>query len=321
MSQPLTVQPVAAAAIFNPRGEVLISRRPSHVHQGGLWEFPGGKMEPGETARQALQRELREELGITPVTARPLIRVRHDYPDRTVVLDVWRVDTYTGEPHGREGQPLDWVLPEALLQREFPAADRAIINAVRLPTLYMITGGPVDDTAAFLSILEKRLRDGTRLVQLRAKALSEDVFRALAERVVPLCRRHGARVLLNADPALVPALDADGVHLTSARLNALRERPLQEDKWVAASCHDAAQLAHARAIGADFAVLSPVRPGASHPGAPPLGWEGFQALAGQASIPVYALGGVTPDDLETVYRCGAQGIAAIRALWGAGAGS
>ncbi|MDE2089435.1 MAG: Nudix family hydrolase [Gammaproteobacteria bacterium] len=321
MSQPLPVLPVATAAIFNPRGEVLISLRPSHVHQGGLWEFPGGKREPGETARSALARELHEELGITPVAARPLIRVRHDYPDRTVVLDVWRVDAFQGEPHGREGQRLDWVAPEALVLRRFPAADRAIVNAVRLPALYMITSDPAGDPARFLALMEERLRTGIRLVQLRAKTLREDAYQSLAGQAVSLCRRYGARVLLNADPKLARLLDADGVHLTRERLLALRERPLEQARWVAASCHDAAELAHARRVGVDFAVLAPVRSTASHPGARPLGWEGFQALAGEASLPVYALGGVTPDDLETAYRSGAQGIAAIRALWGAEAGS
>ena len=87
---------VAAAAIFDDRGRVLISRRPAHLHQGDLWEFPGGKLEPGESVESALHRELYEELGICVQAARPLIRVLHDYHDKSVLLDVWRVDNFTG---------------------------------------------------------------------------------------------------------------------------------------------------------------------------------------------------------------------------------
>ncbi len=122
---------VAVGALVNAAGAVLVTRRPEHVHQGGLWEFPGGKVEPGESVRQALERELREELGVVVGRARPLIRVRHRYPERTVLLDVWRVDVYRGEAHGREGQPLAWRAPGDLDPADFPEADAPIIEALR----------------------------------------------------------------------------------------------------------------------------------------------------------------------------------------------
>jgi len=121
---------VAVGILTNVAGEVLITRRPDHVHQGGLWEFPGGKVEEGEPVAAALSRELHEELGITVQAAEPWLRVRHDYPDQCVFLDVWRVVVWRGEPHGREGQPLTWVLPAGLETLAFPAADEPIITAL-----------------------------------------------------------------------------------------------------------------------------------------------------------------------------------------------
>jgi 8-oxo-dGTP diphosphatase len=304
---------VAAAAIFDQQGRVLITRRADHVHQGGLWEFPGGKLEPDETAREALTRELREELGIELHQARPLIRVSHDYPDKSVLLDVWRVDGFGGEAHGREGQPLVWVLPQDLGDYDFPAANQAIVCAVQLPAFYLITPNPGDDTPGFLAQLERRLGDGIRLVQLRAKSLPESDYIALAKQCLLLCEKYHATLMLNADPAMVMAVGAHGVHLDSGRLESLSERP--NVKWMSASCHSQQQLAQAQKLGADFVMLSPVAATASHPDTVPLGWEKFQSLAEQVSCPVFALGGMSPDDLPQAFAHGAQGVAAIRALW------
>ena len=309
---------VAAAVIVDRAGRVLVARRAAHRHQGGLWEFPGGKLEPGETARAALSRELREEVGIEVTAARPLIRVWHAYPDKTVLLDVWRVNAFRGEAHGREGQPVAWVAAEALTARDFPAANGPIIRAARLPPLYLVTPEP-RDLDAFCARLNAALQAGARLVQLRAKNLEDRAYQQLARRVIALCRAAGARVLLNAPPPWVEDLGADGVHLSSARLRALSARPLGPHLWVAASCHDLAELRHAQRIGADFAVLAPVLPTASHSDARPLGWPAFHALSEAAVMPVYALGGMGLDDVPAAFEHGAQGIAAISALWEAAA--
>lgn len=308
---------VAAGAIFNERGQVLLSLRPPHAHQGDLWEFPGGKVEADEQPAQALARELDEELGLRLQQARPLIQIDHDYGDRRVLLDIWRVQRFEGSPQGREGQRLAWVDPEDLPTWPMPAADVPVVNAVRLPTAYLITGADPERGEDFLGRLQRCLDAGVRLVQLRAKALSRADYVALARRVVPICHARGARVLLNADPALVAETGADGVHLSSERLARLRDRPLpQADGWVGASCHTLAELEAAQRLGADFVVVSPVLPTASHPAALPLDWEGLARFTALARVPVYALGGMGPDDLERCYGCGAQGIAAIRGLWG-----
>jgi 8-oxo-dGTP diphosphatase len=307
---------VAAAVVVNDAAQVLVARRPPDRHQGGLWEFPGGKVEAGETPHAALVRELREELGIGMEKARPLIRVRHSYSDISVLLDVWRVASFTGEPHGREGQPIAWVAPDELSRRDFPAANRPIVTAARLPSLYLITPEP-DNASAFLNRLETLLAAGIELVQLRAKAMEPAAYKKLARHAVVLCAEAKARLLLNAPPSLAEEVGAAGVHLTSARLMALDERPLNREQWVAASCHDQRELEHACRIGVDFAVVAPVLKTASHPAATPLGWGGLRQIAEQAGVPVYALGGMAMEHLTTAWGQGAQGIASVSALWNA----
>lgn len=307
---------VAAGVVVASDGRVLIARRPEHAHQGGRWEFPGGKREPGEALAVTLARELHEELGITPEVYRPLIRVVHEYPDRTVALSAWRVDAWGGgAPHGREGQAVAWVAPEDLQRYAFPAANRPLVSAARLPATCLVTPPPDAGTGAFLADLEASLEAGIRLVQLRAPRLSGARYRALAERVRAACHARGARLLLNAPPEWVPGLGADGVHLSAARLMAARARPLDARYWVSAAVHGTQELAQAQRIGADFALASPVSETASHPGAPLLGWEGLAALTGMARIPVYALGGLSPGELPEAWGHGAQGVAAIRGLW------
>jgi 8-oxo-dGTP diphosphatase len=290
---------VAAAAIFNGGGqEVLLARRPSIAEQGGLWEFPGGKLAPFETGFEALKREIHEELGVAIKRAQPLIRVPHEYPDKHVLLDVWQIHDYEGEPYGREGQAVRWVDVNDLYNYQFPPANLPILRAVMLPSEYLVTGEEENDDV-FLERLERALQeDGIRLVQLRA-----------------LCRRYQARLLLNGDPALLDDIDADGVHLTSERLMELERRPVATTKWLGASTHDRAQLDQAARLDCDFATLSPLRTTMTHPQASPMGWHDFQQLVELARMPIYALGGMTREDANRARAVGAQGIASIRDFW------
>lgn len=130
MPQPLLV---AVGVITNSEGEILIAKRPSGIEQGGLWELPGGKLAPYETGLQALKREIAEEVGLQVITARPLIRVTHDYPEKKVILDVWKVLEFGGTPKGLEGQPLRWVSPQNLANYQFPQANLPIFQAQQLP--------------------------------------------------------------------------------------------------------------------------------------------------------------------------------------------
>lgn len=306
---------VAVAAIVNNDDEVLLAKRPDHVHQGGLWEFPGGKLETGEQVIQALQREIKEELGIDISHASPLIQVYHDYADKSVLLDVWRVVAYQGEARGMEGQPIVWQKISQLQYSQFPAANKAIIQALQLPQQYMITGD-FNDLDDFRRRLDQALLNGNKIVQLRAKSIVEaGPFLELAGIAHQICESRQARLLLNTSPQLFQRCHADGLHLSSQALLACERRPVAEDTLLSVSCHNKTELQHARRLGADMVLLSPVRETASHPGVAGIGWDEFRHLARLVNCPVYALGGMGLEDMEQARASGAQGVAAISAFW------
>ncbi len=307
---------VAVGVVRNAKGEILIARRPQHVHQGGLWEFPGGKVEAGESVQQALARELDEELGIQVDGLQPLIRIAHAYPDRRVLLDVWQTDSFSGQATGREGQPVRWVSMDGLEQFSFPRANHGIIRALQLPDRYLVSGD-YQDMDEFSFRLEQALHRGIRLLQFRDKHCHVDEMQQRVPPMLAQCHRAGAKLLLNGvSPALVRTLGADGLHLTSAQLHEFPCRPLDKHCLLAASVHDQAQLQQALKLEVDFVVVSPVQATASHPGAAVLGWEGFAALAEASTVPVYALGGMEEKHITLSRQHGGQGISAIRALWG-----
>ena len=306
---------VVAGVIRDPRGRILLARRTEGRDLAGLWEFPGGKVEPGEGAEAALVRELREELGIEAEVGAPLIAVPQRYPHKRLRLDVRAIARWRGSAKGHEGQALAWVPPHKLPDYPMPPADRPVVAALLQTDRYLVTPPPGTDDAAWLEGLRRALAAGVGRVHLRGgEAVGPARWRALVEAAVALCAGAGAQVLLNADVALARALGI-GVHLRAAQLRTLAARPLDAESPVAASCHDAEALRRAEAIGCDFAVLGPVAPTTTHPGAPPLGWAGFAALREQVALPLYAIGGMSPADLATARAHGAQGIAAIRALW------
>jgi 8-oxo-dGTP diphosphatase len=302
---------IAAGALRNARGEVLICQRPAHKLYPGEWEFPGGKVEAGESVEAALARELHEELGIRVTAARPLIRLRHDYPELAVDLDTWLVTAWDGTPSSNEHPASAWVAPDALPRWKLLAADQPIVRALRLPVHCVFTPPAVDEQR-FARQLEA-LPDGA-LVRLRLQSLSDAQYRAFVERW-SVDVQWDRPLMLDREPAAVVAVGADGFHARADVLERLPARPVPADKWFGASCHDAAGLARARALDADYAVLGPVRATPTHPGATPLGWEGFARLAIGAGLPVYAIGGVGPQDLDTAWRHGAQGVAGIGAYW------
>ncbi|MEW9573765.1 Nudix family hydrolase [Rhodanobacter sp. Si-c] len=307
---------VLAGVLRDREGRVLLAERPAGKHLAGLWEFPGGKREPGETPLAALARELDEELGIALLEAEPLIRVPWRYHERELLLDAWCVTRWRGEPRPLEGQGLRWCLPMQADPATLTPADRAILQALRLPRHYLITPAealPVERGAWFERI-GRAIEAGERLLQLRLPHWPREEVREFAASLLPLARHHGAQLLLNADIEGARLLGI-GVHLTGAQLATPGTRPLPLQQAVGASCHDAAQLMQALRLEADFATLSPVMATASHPQAQPLGWAGFQALAEAAAMPVYAQGGTAPARLAQARAAGAQGVAGIRGFW------
>ena len=299
--------------LLKPDGSFLLAQRPADKIWAGYWEFPGGKVEPGETAYHALVRELREELGIEVETAYPWVTRIFSYPHATVRLNFFRVTAWGRELHPHEGQEFVWQSATNISVTPVLPANAPILRALSLPPLYAISNARELGEKEFMIRLESALEHGLRLVQLREKNLSHYQLSDLALQVVALVHARGAQVLLNADVALVQEIGADGVQLTSVQLAEMRERPKVE--WCAASCHNLEDLRRAEKLGCDFALLSPVLPTLSHPYEPHLGWESFAAIAAGASIPVYALGGLSVSDIEAAWRHGAHGVALMRQAW------
>jgi 8-oxo-dGTP diphosphatase len=304
---------VAAAVILRPDGSFLLGQRAPGTFYPGYWEFPGGKVEPGETPRQALVRELHEELGIEVETAHPWIVREHVYEHAHVRLHFFRVVAWHGELHDHVHSALSWQRADALDVAPMLPANAPVLKALQLPAVYGISHAHAIGAEAQLAALAQALDRGLRLVQLREATMPELAREGFAAQAVALCHSRGARVLINGDPQLAWALGADGVHLPAEKLMQSRQRP--EFPLVGASCHDASELARAAVIGADFAVLGPVQATASHPQQPALGWEKFSRLIESSPLPVYALGGMRQADLPRALAAGAQGIAAIRGAW------
>jgi len=318
---------VAVAVIVNANNQICISLRHKNSHQGGLWEFPGGKVEQGETIEVALVREIKEELSLDVRQSRPIITISHHYQEgnKSVVLHVRKVISYKGQATGVEGQQIKWVSIPELSGHDFPAANVAIIQALQLPDRYLITG-KFSDNHDFISKLTEALKHGIKLVQIRLKAsdLNDNVqLQLLIESATMLCRHSSALIMLNISPDLVDTLDLsvidfDGFHVDSRTLNLLSTGDLKialKDKLLSASCHSRDELNYAVALHADFAVLSPVQKTQSHPDAQAIGWDSFSTMIEGMPIPIYALGGVRENDIETAWQYGGQGIAAISAFW------
>lgn len=307
----LPVIHVACGVLVNVAGEVLVAQRPKGKIADGYWEFPGGKIEPGESARQALVRELREELGVEVQLAEPLIRFSHQYSNRRVVLDTWRITAFSGTPESREGQALQWCPPAALTTLSPCLPTVAPIAALLTrPAHYVFTPPMVDAdwTAARLDGLPKGC-----WLRLRLPGVDDAAYRIAARTLLPMVRRSGRMLFLDRAAEDVRSLGADGWHATGPALTAIRARP--DVPLAIASVHDAESIAAAVRLGFDGAVLGPVLPTATHPGARSLGWEGFGALRGEAALGVHAIGGLGPDALADARRANAQGVAGISAYW------
>ncbi|WP_018985809.1 Nudix family hydrolase [Methylophilus methylotrophus] len=310
---------VAVAILMQPNGEYLLASRPNGKGWAGWWEFPGGKIEAGETPEHALIREAQEELGITPTQIQPWIKRRYDYPAthdaeaKTVLLHFFFVHAWQGELQAREGQQFAWQHPRQLNVSPVLPANAPIMQALSLPPVYAISNMQEMGEHAFLQALKQQLDKGLQLLQIREPQLGGSALAKFSEEVLQLCASYNCRCLLNDSPEQALQLGYQGVHLNSQRLMALIEKP--DHLLVGASCHDLAQLQKAQELQFDFALLSPVMQTKSHPKVTGLGWVKFGELLNGLEIPVYALGGMRLEHLPQAQSCGARGIAMQRATW------
>ncbi|MFC3148981.1 Nudix family hydrolase [Piscinibacterium candidicorallinum] len=303
---------VAVGVILDDRGQVLFAQRPAGKPYAGWWEFPGGKIEAGETVQQALYRELEEELGIRICDCQPWITLQHVYPHATVRLQFCKVRGFDGTPHGREGQAYLWADPQRpVVDPILPAAIR-MLPWLSLPELLRLSAAGVLGVEAWLARLGATPR---AMLVLREPDLSKPELKRVATAVSAWRRATGSTVLVSSRHVHADWVgEFDGVVLTERDLLAASARPAPH-QWVGASVHGRAGIEHAARLGLDFVMLGAVSATASHPGEPGMGWTAFAQLAAHAPLPVYALGGLASADLDHARAAGGQGVALLRGGW------
>ncbi|MBF6058587.1 Nudix family hydrolase [Thiomicrorhabdus heinhorstiae] len=307
-----------AVGVLRCEEEICLSLRQKHQSHADHWEFPGGKIEAGESIDEALKREFIEELGVQTDNWQPLIEIPWVYDKKgeevSVRLHVYQTYDFDGTPHGKEGQLVRWFNQNELRELTFPQANQGILTALELGDRYAISGR-FADSEDFSARLDKVLSDGIKLIQLRAKGLDEAEVLKLAQDNIDAIHKAGAKLMLNGTPEWLAQTRADGIQLASNQLFEYDSRPIGKDKLLGASTHNAEELTQALKIDADFILLSPVLPTATHPDMDALGWEAFAEMVKEIPVPVFALGGMKTELLNQAKLNGAQGIAAISEFW------
>lgn len=304
---------VAAAVLTRPDGKVLLGQRAAGTFYPGYWEFPGGKVEVGESPRDALVRELSEELGIEVQQAYPWLMRQHIYEHAHVRLHFFEVPRWDGEPNDHVHAALAWQDPRHFNVSPMLPANGPILKSLRLPRMMGITNTAALGVTAQLDAIDRAIEKGCRLIQVREKQMHGSELADFVGQIVLRSRKSNTLVVVNAAPVVAMEAGADGVHLDSATLMSAETRPTLE--WVGASCHNRTELEKVAALGLDYALLGSVRETASHPGQRGMGWDNFAALAAELPIPILALGGLNPADMTAAREHGAHGIAAIRGIW------
>ena len=306
---------IAIGVIENSQGQVLVAKRPEGVHLEGCWEFPGGKVESQESFKMALRRELAEEVGINIGATTKLIEFQHQYEDRHLHFQVFKVLNFIGEVRAKEAQPLQWVDRSKLNTLNFPTANKAILDALAMPQQYMIADQEVFKRNIF-SVVQTQLRAGVSLIQYRASKTKKVDYISVAKDLRDLCAQHDAMLVCNCDLAWADDIKPHGIHLNSKRLAEAhsQDKINARDKYFSASCHTDVEVRMANQLGVKCVLIGPVEYTQSHPQARSLGWNSFSQLCFQANMPVYALGGLMVSDVQNAIVHGGQGMAGIRAF-------
>lgn len=319
---------VAVAVVMRPDGTVLWGSRPEGKPYAGYWEFPGGKVEPGETVWQALVRELREELGITALEGGPWFVIEHDYEHALVRLHLYRVWAFEGEPQSLEGQTFAWdSLQPLTLTPILPATEPLLpqLNQAEVLIISQYGMGVAEFEASLNQAVQKQ---GRLALVFRENELAGEKLLEAYQHARAWASQHGVPLSVNSGTFL-HMLDAGfqgsevitRLHLTERHL--LEGLPLAvQTSWidagnakpVSASAHSAASLQEAFNQKLDFALLGAVKVTASHPGQAGLGWERFGQITSLCRLPVYAIGGLNPSDLLEAKRWGAHGVAMISGI-------
>lgn len=313
MSDLRTPVDVAVGVLLRPDGQFLLASRPEGKPYAGYWEFPGGKVEPGESVAAALTRELHEELGLDLGTIVPWVVRVFDYPHARVRLHFCRVFDWRGMPQAREGQRWQFSSLAQLPDGPLLPATVPVLRWLDLPMIYAVSDAARVGPGEFLRRLAAQLADGLRLLQWREiEPLNEDA-ESTFHQACDLAHQAGASLLVSSRHPSAWRAFADGVHLTASELSRCTERPA--GSLVAASIHTRAELDRAIALECDFAVAGSVCPTTTHPDGLTLGWDGLQALIAGSAIPVYAIGGLARSDLKRAQSLGAHGVALRSAAW------
>lgn len=316
---------VVVGVVVNKKGEILLAQRAGHQHLAGLWEFPGGKLEPSELPLVGLWRELKEELGIDLISAEPLIQIHHQYPDKSVLLDVYTVTQFDGEPFGREGQPLAWVNKTQLAQFPLPEANLPIVKALQLPSVISISGAAANADDWLQQFAQHAHSSNHILIRPFDQIQNAWMWQPIIQKACEIAQAHNAKILIHG--SLVVKLGGSnisvylnqlpdvcmGVHLPSDLAKKWIYR-LPERMFLGVSCHSCEDLMQLN-TAVDYVLISPVLKTHSHPDAIGLGWSGFADFCRAAKLPVFALGGMQRTHLNLIKQLGGQGVAGIRGFW------
>ncbi|MAS81874.1 MAG: DNA mismatch repair protein MutT [Legionellales bacterium] len=307
---------VAIGVIYNvTKDKILISKRSNNQYLAGYWEFPGGKVEYNEDVITALKRELFEELGVIIKKAVKYTSINHNYKDKKVLLDVFKVTDWSGLPKSKEKQEFCWVSINELNNYKFPDANKYIIQSISLAPLYVISKESYEDYLQLYSIVEKLFVAGLKNFQLRLKTETDKSKQKIVKRLSVLADRYDAKLILNSVATDIKQYSIDGIHLNTNELMKHSNRPISQEYILGASCHNEEQLIKAAEINVNYAFLSPVQFTASHPEAIAMGWDKFSDIISEINFPIYALGGMKPSDLKIANVYGAYGIAMLGAVW------